>query len=69
MLQLVDLPAARIEAARLLGAMITHEPENFWQAKVWRLAVEDIDGLGLFQLHASAVEAPDTGHRPAVERI
>ena len=57
-LELPDLQAARMEAARLLGEMVRQEPENFWQAMNWQVLVKDETGLLLFELHALAVEAP-----------
>lgn len=57
-LGLADLNAARVEAARLLGAMIKDAPEEFWATMDWRVRVSDDAGLLMFEIHAFAVEAP-----------
>ncbi len=52
-----DLHAVRIEVARLLGAMLAHEPDNFWEVLHWWLSAHDNEGLLLFELQAMATEA------------
>lgn len=68
-LELVDTQAARIEAARLLGMMIAHEPEGFWGEMDWSLTVKDEAGMRLFRIHALAVEPSSPRRGPPVERI
>ena len=62
-IELANLQAARVEAARLLGAMINDEPEDFWKAMDWRLSVQDETGRLLFELYAGTLEAPAVQRR------
>lgn len=55
---LEDLGAARVEAARLFGSLIAHEPKQFWSTMDFVVTVAKEDGLVLFQLRALATEAP-----------
>jgi hypothetical protein len=54
---LEDLGAARVEAARLFGSLIAHEPKQFWSATHFVVTVTTEDGLVLFELRALATEA------------
>lgn len=55
---LEDLGAARVEAARLFGSLIAHEPKQFWSTMDFVVTVAKEDGLVLLQLRALATEAP-----------
>ena len=61
---LPDLSAARKEAVRLLGAMLTHEHEDFWATRDLQVLVKDESGLLLFELRVIAVDAPAVHRHP-----
>jgi hypothetical protein len=52
------LKAARIEAVRLAGAILSERAETFWNDEPWSLRVTDKAGLTLFALEVIATEAP-----------
>jgi hypothetical protein len=52
--ELADVRAARDEAARLAGAMLTEAPEVFWRGEEWKLEVTDDRQTVLFTLNFSA---------------
>jgi len=56
--ELPDLAAARRFAVMLGGELIRDHADAFWEHRDWRMDVTDADGLMLFALHFSAVEAP-----------
>lgn len=56
--ELPDLAAARRFAVMLGGELIRDHADAFWQHGDWRMDVTDADGLMLFALHFSAIEAP-----------
>ncbi len=49
---------ARVEAARLMGALIKDQAREFWSDKSLNLMVIDEGGALLFALALSAVEGP-----------
>lgn len=63
---LADDTLAKIEAVRLLGQMLKDEPAGFWDHKELKLIVTDADGMILFALDLSAIEAPAIASRRAV---
>lgn len=56
--ELPDLTAARHEAVRFAGALLSEDPETFWDGDEWRLNVCDDKGLMLFQLTFFSSDAP-----------
>lgn len=56
--ELAGLDAAKLEAARLAGAMLVDHPESVWTALDWTLLVTDDQGLSLFGISVTATEAP-----------
>jgi hypothetical protein len=54
---LADLAAARIEAVRVSGEMLSDHAIEFWALGEWRVVVTDEDQLILFALSFSAIEA------------
>jgi uncharacterized protein DUF6894 len=61
--ELATLADARREAVRLSGEILSERPDQFWAGEQWRMDVADDEGLTLFALHFSAVEAPAGGLR------
>lgn len=57
-MELADHQLARVEAARLLGEMLRDNAHDFWAQKSLRLIVTDHQGLILFALDLSGIEAP-----------
>lgn len=57
---LANLQEARIEAVRLAGAMLRHEPEQLWKSGSWRVEVTNDAGRLLFTFTSMAVDAPPT---------
>lgn len=53
--ELVNLRAARNEAARLAGEMLRDQPDEFWKTPSWTITVEDANGLALFVLEVTGV--------------
>ena len=51
--ELPGVDDARIEAARLAGAMIADNPMRFWDSPDWHLDVKNCDGSLLFLIHMS----------------
>lgn len=48
--ELPDLDAARKEAVRFSGALLTDHSTKFWASGEWMMRVTNQDGLVLFQL-------------------
>lgn len=65
---LPDLAAARRFAVRLCGELIRDHADAFWTHGDWRMDVTDADGLMLFALHFSAIEAPSVRHAAGSQR-
>ena len=55
--ELADLPAARLEAVKLAGAILREEPEDVWHSGSWRVEVTDQSGSLLFTVVTVAVDA------------
>ena len=58
--ELSDLTAARREAVKLAGAMVSERAEHFWRDDDWKLDVTDDRGLLLFSLVIMGFDAPST---------
>jgi hypothetical protein len=58
--ELANLEAARREAVRLAGALLSDKPELFWASSEWVMRVTDAKNLTLFQLTLFASGAPST---------
>jgi hypothetical protein len=56
--ELEGVGAARVEAARLFGSLISHDPREFWRTMDLAVTVANDDGFMLFKLHALATEEP-----------
>ena len=56
--ELADLAAARREALRFSGAMLSDASERFWSGDDWAMTVTDERGLTLFVLNFMATDAP-----------
>ncbi|WP_374942335.1 hypothetical protein [Sphingomonas sp.] len=57
----VDLPddaAARVEAIRFTGAVMTDEPDVLWDGRDFRVEVTDAEQRPLFTIITLAVDAP-----------
>jgi|KBSMisStandDraft_5_1062788.scaffolds.fasta_scaffold2045091_2 hypothetical protein len=50
--------AARVEAARTIGEMVSQNPDEFWNDGNFKLTVVDEGGSLLFVLNLSAVVPP-----------
>ncbi|WP_085810968.1 DUF6894 family protein [Sphingomonas sp. TZW2008] len=53
---LPDLRTARREAVRFAGALLTDNPDTFWQGAEWTMRVTDEADLTLFELTFFATE-------------
>lgn len=49
---------ARLQAAQLFGELLRDRPEKFWQDREMQVEVTDDQGMILFVLQITAVEAP-----------
>jgi hypothetical protein len=56
--ELADVAAARKEAAVLAGEMLRDRPDQFWDARAWRVAVSDAAGLTLFTIDVGGQARP-----------
>lgn len=56
--ELPDLRAARIEAAKSVGQIVHDKPDEFWDDGSFKMTVTDESGLVLFMLDLSATDAP-----------
>lgn len=63
--ELPDLAAAKRFAVMLGGELIRDHADAFWKHGDWRMDVTNADGLLLFALHFTAVEAPALHHAAA----
>jgi hypothetical protein len=57
----IDLPtgrAAQLEAARLLGELLSQKPEDFWRSRTLTITVADTHGRVEFELKACVVASP-----------
>ena len=64
----VELPhvrAAQYEASKLLGEIISDEPQDVWHPNGFQLTVTDADDLVLFVLNASVTLSPALSQGPA----
>lgn len=59
--ELSDLSAARTEATRFLGGLLTNHADEFWNTGEWEMRVTDDKDLTLFQLTFYATDAPALG--------
>jgi len=53
-----DLQACRVEAASMLSGILRDRVSEFWEKQSMKLMVTDEQGLILFVLNLTAVEAP-----------
>jgi hypothetical protein len=56
--ELPDIDAARREAVQALGEILKERAEAFWSERALRICVADKDGLTLFLIDVTAVDAP-----------
>lgn len=56
--ELTDLHQARLQAVRYSGELLKDHPDAFWIQNEWRIEITDLNGLVLFAIHISAVQAP-----------
>ncbi len=56
--ELPNLYAARLEAIRYSGQLLSDHPDAFRIQSEWRIEVTDECGMILFAIHISAIEAP-----------
>lgn len=57
----IDLPnlrTAQSEAVRFSAQSLSELAETFWETEEWKLNVTDGDGLILFHLHITGMQAP-----------
>lgn len=64
--ELADLNAARQEAVRFSGELLTDSSDRFWGTKEWSMEVCDDAGLALFTLRFAATEMPSAAKTPYV---
>lgn len=53
--ELADVAAARTEAVRFAGSLLTNRPEALWQTTRWRLLVTDESSTILFSIEVNTV--------------
>ena len=53
-----DLTALRIEVASFVGDLLKEHAGKIWADEDWRVDVTDQDGLILYVMHLSAIQAP-----------
>jgi len=58
--ELEGLNAARIEAVRRSGQLLSDAPDRFWSVGEWKCTCRDDKGLILFVLNFYSNEAPAT---------
>jgi hypothetical protein len=58
--ELADLAAARHEALRFTGALLSQPEHDFWNGEDWSMRVTDERDLTLFTLNFCATNAPAT---------
>jgi hypothetical protein len=56
--ELPDLDAARAEALRFTGALLSDGDKGFWDGAEWSMRVTDHEDLTLFELRFLATDAP-----------
>lgn len=69
-IDLPDLRTAQIEAVQFSAQSLSELAETFWDTEEWKLNVTDDDGLILFHLHITGMQAPATQwgrHGPVLE--
>lgn len=57
-MELAGHEEARVEATVMLGKMLSDDAQGFWTAKELRLTVSDENGMILFVVDISGIEAP-----------
>lgn len=59
-MELADFRAARVEAAKRVGALLHDHASEIWVDEEWRMDVTDERGLILYALHISAMKSAAT---------
>jgi len=57
-IELPDLQAAKHEAIRYAGHLLSDEADSFWEGEEWSMSATNESGLLLFQLTFFATKAP-----------
>ena len=60
-IELKDHAAARVEAIRYAGAVMSHEPGVLWDGQDFHVYVTDKGGAALFTITSFATNAPAAG--------
>jgi len=55
---LPDLRTAQTEAVRFSAQSLAELAETFWETEEWKLNVSDGEGLILFNIHITGMQAP-----------
>ncbi len=58
--ELADTSAARVEAARRIGELLTNHAGQLWEDQDWQMDVTDDNGLILYVVHVTAMKTPAT---------
>ena len=62
--EFADSTAARIEAAKRIGALLHEHANQLWTDEDWQMDLTDADGLILYVIQVAAIAAPSTAsHR------
>ncbi|HEX8413231.1 MAG TPA: hypothetical protein VF637_05020 [Sphingomicrobium sp.] len=59
--ELANLSAARQEALRFTGMLLSEKSESFWSGEEWVMRIADAHDLTLFTLTCLANDAPAVG--------
>ena len=61
--ELADNEAARIEAARRIGELLTDHAGRLWADEVWQMDVTDQTGLILYVINVTAMKSAATARQ------
>lgn len=62
--ELTDSNAARVEAAKRIGALLHDHAGQIWVDQDWQMDVTDASGLILYGIQISAIRSSATQHLP-----
>ena len=67
--ELADQPAARLQAAAMVGEILKDNPKAFWDTGLWRLLVTDEDHEILFRIEFCGVSASQRENHASIRLI
>lgn len=60
--ELTDKDAARVEAARRIGELLTDQASRLWADEMWQMDVTDQRGLILYVINVTAMKTAATSN-------